>query len=80
MTNKRKVGFLTVLVVLIFTACGRNGDGAENNAPEQINTIVSIAPSNTEIIMALGLGDRIVAADDNFVAGLNPDLKVLSMW
>jgi len=54
--------------------------GMEVSLPAEINTIVAIAPSISEIIIALGLGDSIVAADNNFVEGLNPSLKVLDMF
>ncbi|WP_313165707.1 ABC transporter substrate-binding protein [Sedimentibacter sp.] len=37
--------------------------GNEVNIPEEINRIISISPSNTEIIIALGLGDKLVAVD-----------------
>jgi len=55
-------------------------EGFQVILPAEINTIVSIAPSNTEIIMALGFGDLIIAADNHFVEGFNPDLKVLDMF
>ena len=43
--------------------------------PEKINTIVSIGPSNTEILVALGFGSRIAAVDiySADVAGLSPN-------
>ncbi len=37
--------------------------GNEVNIPEEINRIISISPSNTEIIIALGSGDKLVAVD-----------------
>ncbi|WP_313342209.1 ABC transporter substrate-binding protein [Sedimentibacter sp.] len=37
--------------------------GNEVKIPEEINRIISISPSNTEIIIALGLGDKLVAVD-----------------
>ena len=55
-------------------------EGFEVILPDSIETIVSIAPSNSEILIALGLGDLIIAADNNFVVGLNQDVKVLDMF
>jgi len=34
--------------------------GQEVRIPEEVNRIVSLAPSNTEILFALGLGDKVV--------------------
>jgi iron complex transport system substrate-binding protein len=60
-----------ILAVLAFAACRRSGeDGAGKSAGEAGITagagprrIISTAPSNTEIIIGLGLGDGIIAAD-----------------
>ena len=90
----KKRGFLVFLVaaVMVFAACGGRDDEASDPAviydgegfrvelPSEINRIVSIGPANTEIIMALGFGDAIVAADNNFVYGLDPAVAVLDMW
>jgi len=56
-----------------------DGDGNFVVLPNQINTVVSIAPSNTEILIALGFGDAIVATDNYHVAGIAPEIAVLDM-
>lgn len=38
--------------------------GNEITIPSEINKIISISPSNTEIIVDLGLGDKLVAVDE----------------
>jgi len=38
-------------------------EGFPITLPEHINTIISIGPSNTEILVALGLGDAIIQTD-----------------
>jgi len=38
-------------------------EGHSISLPDEINTIISIGPANTEILVALGLGDRIIATD-----------------
>jgi iron complex transport system substrate-binding protein len=44
--------------------------------PAHIERIISAAPSNTEIIMALGMGDKVIAIDSysSDLKGINPDL------
>lgn len=38
--------------------------GNEVKIPEEINKIISISPSNTEILVELGFGDKLVAVDE----------------
>lgn len=47
-----------------------------------VNRIVSTAPSNTEIIVDLGLGEKLVAIDRHSadVAGIPPDLPLLDFF
>lgn len=49
-------------------------EGYALTLPEEINTIVTLGPSNAEILVALGFGNRIIAADrfTDDVAGLGP--------
>jgi len=67
---------LTVMVVLIFSACADEIDSSEFrvdlihgregepiSVPAEINTIVSIGPAITDILVAIGEGNKIVAAD-----------------
>jgi iron complex transport system substrate-binding protein len=55
---------LTICFIMILagTGCSRNiAEVAVKNQP--INRIISAAPSNTEIIIGLGMGERLVAVD-----------------
>ena len=71
-----------VLLVIAFAACNRDSD---NTSAEVGNggTIMSIGPVITEVLVDLGLGDRIIAAD-NFSAmipGVPSNLElVVDMW
>jgi len=49
--------------------------------PDRIERIISMGPSNTEVLVALGFGDIIIAADDysSNIAGINPDIPMFSM-
>lgn len=53
--------------------------GAEINVPEKVESIVALAPSLAEIVVALGCGDRIIAYDINSIGleGLPADLPAL---
>jgi iron complex transport system substrate-binding protein len=59
------------------TITGRSGETVI--LPKEINTIVSTAPSNSEIIVGLGLGDKIIAADEYSakVDGINKDITLI---
>ena len=53
--------------------------GAEINVPEEVESIVVLAPSLAEIVVALGYGDRIIAYDIYSIGleGLPADLPAL---
>ena len=53
--------------------------GAEISVPEQINSIVVLAPSLAEMVVALGQGDKIIGCDTNSIGleGLPADLPAL---
>ena len=102
---KRRIISLLALCALLLTLCACGGDavssqpprrsmvdpsGASIDLPENIDTIVVLAPSIAETVAALGLGDRIIGYDLNSVglAGLpegaptfdtvNPDVERLA--
>ena len=60
-------------------------EGFEITLPDEINRIVAIGPSNSEIIVALGLGEKIVATDsfsfdvDGLPEGITMELDMLSL-
>ncbi|MCR6514082.1 MAG: ABC transporter substrate-binding protein [Clostridium chrysemydis] len=60
---------LTIFSLAIFTGCAgktvtmKDMEGTEFKVPKKIERIVSTAPSNTEILVGLGLGDKIVGVD-----------------
>ena len=72
MQNTKKVLSLIatlIMAMMIFVGCTSNPttmkdrEGNEFSIPKEVNTIISTAPSNTEILVALGLADKLVAVD-----------------
>ncbi|QJA10212.1 ABC transporter substrate-binding protein [Romboutsia sp. CE17] len=69
--------------MFIFSGCSSQGDrtvtdreGTEVNIPTKIDKIISTAPSNTEVIMELGLGEKLVAIDKYSldIEGINSEI------
>ena len=85
MQNTKKVLSLLasfVMAMMIFVGCSnkpttmQDREGNEFNVPKEVNTIISTAPSNTEVLVALGLADKLVAVDKYSadVEGISEDL------
>lgn len=57
-------------------------EGGTVQVPDSINTIVSTAPSITEILIGLGLGSKIIAADlySSDVEGIDPAICTLDFY
>ena len=56
-------------------------DGNRITLPESIDKIISMGPSNTEVLAALGFADNIIATDaysDN-IPGIDPSIAMFSM-
>jgi len=56
-------------------------EGNPITLPDEIGTIITMGPSNTEIIAALGFGDKIIATDmySEDVPGIKPGISFLDM-
>jgi len=59
----------------------RDREGNPITLPDNIETIISLGPSFTEIIVELGLGDKLIATDEysGNVNGLKPGISYLDM-
>ena len=90
--RNRIIVFILVAVMLIgIASCGADNSSApritedrEGNPitlPDKIDTIITMGPSNTEILVALGFGDIIVAIDEysENVVGIMPGIPMFSM-
>jgi len=55
--------------------------GNEISIPNEINRIISISPANTEILIELGFGDKIIAVDEysKDIEGLPNNIKLFDM-
>ncbi|MDR1277988.1 MAG: ABC transporter substrate-binding protein [Treponema sp.] len=69
-----RVPYLFPVLILAFGGCGQTGrdgggralvdrTGSQISVPAKLERIVSTAPSNTEIIAALGFADKLIALD-----------------
>ena len=82
--KKKLLSLLLCLVMLFTVACSSSNkeqtvtdrEGNEVVIPTNIEKIVSTAPSNTEILTALGMGDKIVCMDtySEGIEGVNKDV------
>lgn len=74
--------FAGALAASTLMGCGEKAtvmtdrEGNEFTLPKEVNTIISTAPSNTEVLVELGLSDKLVAIDEysSDVEGINEDL------
>ena len=80
---KKILSIFMILSMFIFSGCSSQGDrtvtdreGTEVNIPTKIDKIISTAPSNTEVIMELGLGEKLVAIDKYSldIEGINSEI------
>lgn len=55
--------------------------GNEISIPKEINKIISMSPANTEILVELGFGDKIIATDEysKDIKGLPEDIPLFDM-
>lgn len=81
--KKRFLSILMVFMMFIMVGCSTDNkkevtdrEGTKVNIPKKIDKIISTAPSNTEVIVDLGLGDKLVAIDkySGDIKGINNDL------
>lgn len=76
------VVFAMMFSLALFTGCGdttktmTDREGNEFTLPKKVEKIISTAPSNTEVLVELGLSDKLVAIDKYSadVEGINADL------
>jgi iron complex transport system substrate-binding protein len=66
---KLQIVLIAVVLALIITACQSSpvidGSGEELSLSGPANKIISISPSTTEILFAVGAGDKVIGRDSN---------------
>lgn len=84
-TKTKKITLLAISAIMslaLLVGCSKKATtmtdraGNEFAVPEKVEKIISTAPSNTEILTALGLGDKLVAIDkySSDIEGINKDI------
>lgn len=74
--------FVVILIITTLVGCTQktttmtDREGNQFSLPKKINTIISTAPSNTEILSELGLADKLIAIDkySENIEGVSTDL------
>lgn len=90
MKQSRKILSILLSLVLatsLFIGCGsktvtmKDREGNEFTTPTKIEKIISTAPSNTEVLVALGLGDKLVGIDTYSadIEGVKKDLPQIDL-
>ncbi len=81
--KKRIIAILMTIFMFMTAGCSQNSErevtdreGSKVNIPNKIEKIISTAPSNTEVIVDLGLTDKLVAVDkySSDVKGIDENL------
>ncbi|RDY23859.1 ABC transporter substrate-binding protein [Romboutsia maritimum] len=81
--KKRILSILMVAIMFIMAGCSNKKDkvvtdreGTQVKIPNKIEKIISTAPSNTEVLVDLGLGDNLIAIDtySSDVKGVKKDI------
>lgn len=81
--KKRIIAIIMTMFMFIMAGCSQNKErevtdreGSKVSIPNKIEKIISTAPSNTEVIIDLGLGDKLVAVDkySSDVPGISEEL------
>jgi iron complex transport system substrate-binding protein len=81
--RRRAVGLIAASV-LIFSACGSDSSSSDTTAPSAENAlkIVSLSPTATEMLYAIGAGDQVVAVDSlsTYPAEVAPKVTKISAY
>lgn len=76
---RRCAGVLTALAALVIAACG-SGDESGDTTGDVPERIISLSPTHTEMLFAIGAGDQVIAVDgfSNYPAAAEAKMTDLS--
>lgn len=86
--KKRLLAIITSFILLFAVGCSSNEEttitdreGNEVTIPTKLERIISAVPSNTEVLVGLGVGDKLVGVDkySEGIEGLNEELPKMDM-
>ncbi|WP_343344485.1 ABC transporter substrate-binding protein [Terrisporobacter petrolearius] len=86
--KKRLLAIITSFVLMFAVGCSSNKEttvtdreGNEVKVPTKLERIISAVPSNTEVLVELGLADKLVGVDkySEGIEGLNKDIPKMDM-
>lgn len=86
--KKRLLAIITCFVLMFAVGCSSNKEttvtdreGNEVKVPTKLERIISAVPSNTEVLVELGLADKLVGVDkySEGIEGLNKDIPKMDM-
>lgn len=81
-TFRRRAISLIAASALIFSACGGGSESSDTTSPENSLKIVSLSPTATEMLYAIGAGDQVVAVDSlsTYPAEVEPKVTKISAY
>ena len=81
-TIRRRAFILIAASVFFVAACGGSSDSADTTSPEASLRIVSLSPTATEMLYAIGAGDQVVAVDSlsTYPAEVEPKVTKISAF
>jgi iron complex transport system substrate-binding protein len=81
-SHRRRAISLIAASVFVFSACGSDTSSSDTTSPENSLKIVSLSPTATEMLYAIGAGDQVVAVDSlsTYPAEVEPKVTKISAY
>jgi iron complex transport system substrate-binding protein len=81
-SRRRRAFSLIAASVFFVAACGGSSESSDTTAPEASLRIVSLSPTATEMLYAIGAGDQVVAVDSlsTYPAEVEPKVTKISAF
>jgi iron complex transport system substrate-binding protein len=81
-SHRRRAFSLIAASVFVFSACGSDTSSSDTTSPENSLKIVSLSPTATEMLYAIGAGDQVVAVDSlsTYPAEVAPKVTKISAY